>query len=176
MVERFVDPGAYVRPGESVLTVADRSTIRIVADVPENDFAVVAPQRNVEIQVESLTAKIKAPISRRTPATDRSTRTIHFEIDVDNRNHDLPVGTTARLSIAVGKPQSSNVIPIQAATLRGKKAELLVVSGDVVHAKEVAVLGEREGLLYLDTSLSPGTKVVLEGRALLNEGDKVTVK
>src|SRR5581483_3201076 len=41
--ERYVDPGAFVRPGNPVVTVVDRATVRVVADAPESDFAVVAP-------------------------------------------------------------------------------------------------------------------------------------
>jgi hypothetical protein len=59
--------------------------------------------------------------------------------------------------------------------VRSSKALLFVVEGDTAHARVVPLLGEREGLLYLDPSLKPGTPVVLEGRALLGEGDKVLV-
>ncbi|HEX6838627.1 MAG TPA: efflux RND transporter periplasmic adaptor subunit, partial [Polyangia bacterium] len=40
VADRFVDPGAYVRPGNPVVTVIDRNEVRIVADAPEADFTV----------------------------------------------------------------------------------------------------------------------------------------
>jgi membrane fusion protein, multidrug efflux system len=79
--ERWVDPGAFIRPGDPVVSVVDRSVIRLVVDVPEDDFAAVAPQAEVQIHVLSLNEDLKAQVSRRSPTADPSTRTIHVEID-----------------------------------------------------------------------------------------------
>ncbi len=38
--DRYVDPGAFVRPGTAILSLVDRSVVRVVADVPETDFDV----------------------------------------------------------------------------------------------------------------------------------------
>jgi hypothetical protein len=43
----------------------------------------------------------------------------------------------------------------------------------VAHKRVVSVKGEREGELYLDTELAPGTSVVSQGRAVLNDNDRV---
>jgi RND family efflux transporter MFP subunit len=62
VAERYVDPGAFVRPGNPLLRVIDRSTVRIVADAPEDDFAVVAPGTAVEITVPATGAKLAGKI------------------------------------------------------------------------------------------------------------------
>jgi RND family efflux transporter MFP subunit len=172
VVARFVDPGAYVRPGEPVLAVADRNTMIIVADAPESDFTAVAPDTVVEIGIEAVGAKFRAPISRRTPMADPGTRTVRFEIDVDRGAEQLPVGATARLAIPVGKPAKAAQLPIQAATLREHRASVFVVENGVAHERQLAVVGQSAGQLYVDPSLA-GAHVVLEGRSLLADGDKV---
>ncbi len=53
---------------------------------------------------------------------------------------------------------------------------MFVVEGDVAHLRTVAVKGELGGSLYVEEALVPGTLVVTEGRALLNEGDHVQAK
>src|SRR5262249_5366524 len=35
VAERLADPGAFVRPGDAVVTLVDRSTLRVEIDVPE---------------------------------------------------------------------------------------------------------------------------------------------
>jgi membrane fusion protein (multidrug efflux system) len=174
--ERFVDPGAYLRPGNPVATVIDRNQVRIVADAPESDFTIVAPGTPVNIEVEATGAKLQAVISRRAPAADDVTRTVHFEIDVQNANHVLPVGSTARLTIDVGEPQPAAAVPLRAATVRGDNATLFTVQGDVAKSEVLKVLGEAGGTLYLEPKLKAGTAVVVEGRALLDDGDKVVAK
>ena len=56
--ERSVDPGAYVRPGNAVVTIVDRTTVRVTADAPESDFAVVAPGTQVRIESASKGARL----------------------------------------------------------------------------------------------------------------------
>jgi RND family efflux transporter MFP subunit len=176
VAERFVDPGAYLRPGNPVASVIDRNQVRIVADAPEADFTVVAPGTPVKIEVEATGAKLDATISRRAPAADDVTRTVHFEIDVPNAAHALPVGTTARLTIDVGEPQPAIEVPLRAATVRGDKATLFAVEGGVAKSEVFKVFGEAGGSLFVEPKLKAGTPVVVVGRALLDDGDKVEAK
>ena len=173
---RVIDPGAFVRPGTTIITVVDRATVRLTADAPEIDFDVVAPATKVTLHVFATNKDLPAVIARRAPAADLTTRTVHFEIDVPDPNRQIPVGTTGEVRIDVGEPVPAIEVPIYAATLRGPKATVFVIEGDVAHAKTIPVKGEAGGRLYLDPSLGANAQVVTEGRALLEEGDKVTVK
>jgi membrane fusion protein, multidrug efflux system len=176
VAERFVDPGAYLRPGNPVASVIDRTQVRIVGDAPESDFDVVAPGTPVKIVVEATGAKLAATVSRRAPAADDATRTVRFEIDVPNANHALPVGSTARLSIDVGEPAPATELSLRAATVRGDKATIFTVHGDVAKSEVHHVLGESGGSLFLAPTLHAGTPVVVEGRALLDDGDRVAAR
>lgn len=172
---RDIDPGAFVRPGTALVTVVDRSIVRVTADAPEVDFGFVAPGTKVQMHLLATNQDMTGVVARRAPAAEVGTRTVHFEIDVADPSRSLPVGTTAELTIEVGQPQPASAIPLAAAAVRTPKVTVFVVEGDIAHALVVPLLGEREGLLYLDPSLKPETLVVLEGRALLQEGDKVSV-
>jgi multidrug efflux pump subunit AcrA (membrane-fusion protein) len=150
--------------------------LRIVADAPEADFAVVAPDAAVAIEVEATGARLDAKVSRRSPAADETTRTVHFELDVPNADHKLPVGATARMTIDVGKQMPATLIPLRAATVRGQIANIYAVKEGVAKRLSLPILGERGGSLFLDPKLPSGTPVVIEGRALLDDGDPVTMK
>jgi len=170
---RSADPGAFVKPGNAIVSLVDRTTVRVSADAPEVDFEVVAPQTKVAIHILSTGKDLTASIARRAPAADPGTRTVHFEIDVPDPNREIPVGTTAELRIEVGAESPATMVPLTAAAVRGAKANLFVVDGDVARAKSIAIKGEVAGKLYLDPQLAGGSKVVTEGRALLNDGDHV---
>lgn len=176
VAERFVDPGAYVRPGNPVITVIDRNQVRIIGDAPESDFTVVAPGTPVKIEVEATGARLAATVSRRAPTADDVTRTVHFEIDVPNANHALPAGSTARLTIEVGDKRPATEVPLSAATIRGDKATLFVVDKGVAKRLILPVVGEAGGSVYVDPTLAAGTPIVVEGRALLDDGDQVEAK
>lgn len=170
---RSIDPGAFAHPGVSIVSIVDRSTVRVVADAPEVDFDVVAPGTQVLVHVLATNRNLTATISRRAPAADQGTRTVHFEMDVADPKRELPVGTTAELRIEVGKLEPATQIPLSVAIVRGDKASVFVVEGNVAHKRSYHLKGEREGGLFLDPDLKPGTQLVSEGRALLNDGDRV---
>ncbi len=173
---RTVDPGAFARPGMSIVTVVDRATVRMTADAPELDFEVVAPGTPVTVHLFATNRDVAATITRRAPAADPGTRTVRFEVDIADPRRAIPVGTTGEVHIDVGEPAPALEVPVYAATVRGSKASLYVVEGEVAHRRTCAVQGEVGGVLYLAPTLPPGARVVTEGRALLEDGDKVEAR
>jgi hypothetical protein len=74
----------------------------------------------------------------------------------------------------VGPAVPASAIPLIAADLTQDKARLFTVDDSVAHAHTLPVLGEVGGQLYLQPSvLAAGSRVVLEGRATLNDKDPV---
>jgi RND family efflux transporter MFP subunit len=173
---RLVDPGAFVHPGSAVATVVDRNSVRVTAEVPEADFDVAAAGTPVRIRALATNRELHANVARRSPAADLSTRTVHLEIDVPDPDRSLPVGTTAELVIDVGQPAPATEVPLAAASIRGKKATLFVVEGQRTRKLVVGLLGERGGSLFVGRELAAGARVVSEGRALLQDGDRVEAK
>ncbi|HUJ62246.1 MAG TPA: efflux RND transporter periplasmic adaptor subunit [Kofleriaceae bacterium] len=177
VAERAIDPGAFVRPGSAIATVIDRHLVRIVVDVPEEDFGAVAPETPVRLHLLSTGRDLVAKVSRRAPSADRMTRTAHVEIDVDDTDRSIPVWTTAEVTLDVGTPQPATAVPLSAASVHGEKASVFVVTGQgatTAHLAIVKVVGEHGGSLYLDpTGLAAGTQIVTAGRTVLSDGDAI---
>lgn len=173
---RFADPGSFVRPGTAIVDIVDRSVVRVEADVPETDNDAVAPKSMVNLRLFSTGKTLSAAIARRAPSADPGTRTIHFELDLPNGDRQLPVGTTADLSIEQGELRDAVEIPLLAAKVRGDKATIYVVEGGVAKKLVVDVLGERGRSLFVAPSLNPHALVVTEGRASLVAGERVAAK
>jgi membrane fusion protein (multidrug efflux system) len=176
VAERTMDPGAYVHPGESIATIVDRTTVRVGADVPEEDFDLVKPGVTVDLHTLAGGHDLVGVVARRSPAADQSTRTVHFEVDFPDRERVLPVGTTAELIVAAGAPVPATEIPIAAATVKGRHATVFVSENGRSKKLLVNVLGERRGDLFLGPGLKPGALVIEEGRELLKDGDHVVAK
>ena len=173
---RLADPGTFVRPGMPIVQLVDRSVVRLTAFVPEIDFDAVPPKTNVTIHLLATGKKLTGEVARRAPAADLSTRTVRFEVDLANNTHEIPVGTTAEISVEVGAPVDATEVPLLAAKVRGKKASIFVIEESFARKVDVDVLGERDGSLFVTTALAPGAHVVTQGRSLLANGDRVTAK
>jgi membrane fusion protein (multidrug efflux system) len=171
---RTLDPGAFVRPGAAIVMLIDRDTVRLVAEAPESDFDVVNSGTALRVHVYATGNDVVGIVARRAPSTDPETRTVHFEIDVPDPKREIPSNTTGEVYIEAGQPVSATEIPLYAALVRGTRATVFVVEGDRIRRATFEAKGEVGGSLFLDTSLSPGTPVVLEGRELLEDGDVVS--
>jgi RND family efflux transporter MFP subunit len=174
---RFMDPGAFARPGAAVVTVVDRTIVRVTLDVPESDFGFVGPGTPGKVHVVSTGRDLLATISRRAPSADPGTRTIHVEMDVPDPSRSLPVNTTAEVHIEVGDPIPATEIPISAATVQNGKATFFTVEGGVAHLRTVPLLGEIGGGFFVrPNDLASGSRLVTEGRESLADKDNVTAK
>jgi RND family efflux transporter MFP subunit len=176
VADRFLDPGAFVHPGDPIASVVDRNVLRVAVDVPEEDFGDVAPGTKIHAVVLATGQTIEAAINRRAPAASGSTRTVHFEADVRNADRSIPSGTTAEVTLSAGKAIPSTEIPLTAASIKQEKAHLYVVTNGVAHARDLAVVGEREGSLFVDPSLEAGAEVVVQGQGTLQDGDAVAAR
>ena len=173
---RTVDPGAFVRPGTAIVSVIDRSTVRMTFDVPESDFGVVAPGTPVSVHIMATDRTVPGTVARRSPSADPETRTLHTEIDLLDALREIPVNTTGEVKIEVGQPIRATAVPLVAASITGSNATLFRVDGDVAHKTTLRIEGERGSDLFVDTALEPGARVVTEGRATLGDGDRVSGK
>ena len=124
---RSVDPGAFVRPGNPVVSIVDRSTVRVTAEVPESDFSFVGIGTPVRMRMLATGQDSAAPIARRSPAASASTRTVHFEIDLPDPERQLPRGYDRRAHDRRGSAATATVLPATAAAIRGDKAVVFVV-------------------------------------------------
>ena len=177
VARRMADPGSFARPGTAIIAVVDRATVRMTGDAPERDFDVVAPRTKVMVHLLSTGAHVPATISRRAPSADPGTRTVHFEMDIADPGKTMPVDTTGEIQIEVGTPRQTTEIPVFATSTNGDKATLYVVENDVAHLLTLKVVGERGGSLFFDPKDLPDqARVVTEGRALLADGDRVTMR
>ena len=131
----------------------------------------------MQIHLLALDENLHATVSRRSPEADPATRTIHVEVDLPDPKHRIPVDTTAELLAGAGSAVPATKIPLVAADLSQDKATLFTVIDSIAHRQTLPVLGEAGGELFLDPQLLPdGAEVVLEGRATLNDKDRVHAK
>lgn len=176
VADRRADPGTYVRPGSNIITVIDRSIVRLVVQIPERDIGGIEVGTPVKIKALATGQHFEGKITRRSPAALAATRTVRAEIDISDEGRKLPVGTTADVLIEVGEPTDATEVPLTAARVRGETASFVTVEGDVAKRVEAKVLGERTGRLFVEPTLKESTQVVVEGRAQLRDGDKVMAK
>ena len=142
VAQRSIDPGAFVRPGNTIVTVVDRSTVRMTADAPEMDFDVVPAGTKVAVHVYATNRNL--PGDHHPSLAGRRSGDPHRALR-DRHRGSRPVRSRwarrARSTSRSGRRSPATEIPLYAATVRGSKANVFVVDHDVAHSQTVARRG-----------------------------------
>jgi len=167
IAKRLMDPGTFARPGGIVVTVVDRNTVRVIADVPEGDFAAVAPGTPAKYPCSCYRSRPDRQHFATIPAADPSTRTIHLEIDLCRSGTQAPGALDGRADHRGRRAHCCDPNSADCCQRSQRQSLVFVVEEGVAHKTRVGVLGEIAGILFVEPTLKPGVEVVTEGRALL---------
>ena len=176
---RFADPGALIQIATSsatnaipLFTIMDLNTVRIYANVPQDDAPWVVPGKTkATVTVKELPDRtFTGTITRSTLALDPSTRSLLVELDLPNPDRVLRPGTFAEMAIGLREIRNALVLPPQAVNSIAKGKSLFIV--DQGKAKSVAVqTGITDGKwIEITGGLQGDEDVVVVGkRQLLDE-------
>jgi membrane fusion protein, multidrug efflux system len=181
---RFADPGALIQIATSsatnaipLFTIMDLNTVRIYANVPQDEAAWVIPgkTKSTVIIKELPDRTFTGTITRSTLALDPSTRSLLVEIDLPNPDHVLRPGTFAEVAIGLREIPNALVLPPQAVNSTTKGKSLFIVEQG--KAKSVPVqTGITDGKwIEITHGLQGDEDVVVVGKRQLLDDSPVRV-
>lgn len=179
---RFADPGALIQIATAsatnaipLFTVMDLDTVRVYANVPQDESAWIAPGKTkARVLLKELPDRaFTGTITRSTLALDPSTRSLLVELDLPNHDHALRPGTYAELALDLREIPAALVLPPQA-VIGGQKGKSVFVIAEG-KAKSVAVqTGIANGKwIEITNGLDGSEEVVVVGKRRLLEGSPV---
>jgi membrane fusion protein (multidrug efflux system) len=94
---------------------------------------------------------------------------------VPNGNHSLKPGLFARVTLYLGSPRDTIVIPVNAILYDESKTKIFVVEGNLAHGREVKIGAKYGDMQEISAGLKENETVVTVGQNNLAEGVKVNV-
>ncbi|NHM28695.1 efflux RND transporter periplasmic adaptor subunit [Desulfofundulus sp. TPOSR] len=157
--------GTFLQPGTIILTISDRNSLQVVAEVSEQDVRGIAAGQEAEIHWAGSPGKtLPAKVSRVSPAVTRSN--IHetenvVRVYLDMERNDILPGATVDVVIHRVKPGKSLLIPNEALLDEGKTKAVFVVEGNLARKRTVTVGRSNELYTEILAGLKPGAVVVV---------------
>ena len=156
---RMVDPGDMATPGKSLMTVEDRSKLKLCFDVPQQDL----PQVHDGLPVSfSATGKERmATLSHMFPSLNAA-RMLHAEVYLESANLE-GLSSGAYLSIHVILGNKKDVMLVPAASVveaPDGKAHVFVVTDGRLEARPIRILGSSGNDMAVE-GVRVGEQVVL---------------
>ena len=180
--QRNLDPGAAVSAQSAgtnsssvgILVLQDIDTVKVQVEVQERDISRVRVGSTARVGVDAYPDKVfMARVTRTVHALDPRTRTMGLEMEIPNTNHLLKPGMYARVELHMATRPGALLVPGEALKFEEGKPVLYLIQDGTVGRRSVEV-GVTEGtLVEVTNGLSGDESVIVEGKELVREGQKV---
>jgi len=173
VLKRDVTVGQVVQPADPAFTIADLSSVWIVANVPEEEGAVLQQGMEVDVRIPALpTEEIHGRLSYVSPIVDPNTRTIAVRMDVLNTAGILKPDQLASMTFT-GKSQKQLTVPNTAVVREEDKDHVFVRIGQGRYILREVVLGaEANDRRAVVSGITASDSLVLDGAFHLNNQRK----
>jgi cobalt-zinc-cadmium efflux system membrane fusion protein len=173
IVDRQVGPGQYLQAGSGtpLFTIADPSSVWLLANVRETDAALVKPGQEVEVHVLAYPARtFKARITYVAALLDAATHRLPVRAEIDNSDAALKPEMFANFRILTSAASQSAAVPEYAVVYEGEAAHVWVLQGDgLLVFRQIHTGRSDAGVVEVTEGLSLGDKVVTKGGLFIDQ-------
>jgi membrane fusion protein, heavy metal efflux system len=163
IVERTAVRGALVETGKPLFTLADRSTMWAMLNIPESALARVRVGQSVELQVDSLPEqKFTGQLTWIGAEVDERNRMARARAELPNPGGLLKAKMFARARVVARRAESALLVPAPALQqVEGKPLVFVKLTEDLFEARAVSLGAKSHGLVEVLTGLKPQEQVVV---------------
>ncbi len=173
ITQRTAAPGLFVQPGNAPapFTVADTSTMWMVANVPETDSAALRIGQSVRVRVSALPDRaFDGIISVIGASVDPNTRRVMVRSEIKDSAGVLRAGMFTTFTIQIGDPVESLSVPNEAVVREGDGSMTVWVTADRRRfEKRVVKTGlEQRGVTQILDGLQTGELIATDGAVFIS--------
>jgi membrane fusion protein, heavy metal efflux system len=173
VVDRQVGPGQFLQAGSGtpVFTIADPSTVWLLANVREADAGKVHVGQAMEVHVPAYPQRtFKARVTYVAALVDPVTHRLPVRAEIDNHDAALKPEMFANFRILTSEATDSPAVPESAVVYEGDLAHVWVLSGDgLLNFRSIRTGRTNDGLVEVLDGLKPGERVVTKGGLFIDQ-------
>jgi HlyD family secretion protein len=175
--KRALDPGAWVTPNSSFISVVDIGIVRLVANVVEKDLRRITSGMKADVAVDAYPGEhFTGRIAHVAPVLDPATRTAQIEVEIENSSFRLKPGMYAKVSFVVEHKEHVLVVPANAVIDNaGKKGVYVPGEGDIAKFQPVTLGMSDPDEIEITSGVTEGMHVISTGAAALRDGDRIVL-
>jgi cobalt-zinc-cadmium efflux system membrane fusion protein len=175
VVEKLITPGQLLQAGTTpCFTVADLSTVWVMANIFESDLPFIAPGDSARVLTEAGGPPIVGKVDYISALVDPTTRAIAVRVVAPNPNGALKRDLYVRVAIQASRASSGLLVPVSAVLRDDENLPFVFVANpDGTFARRRVQLGSRiaaqqgEDRQEITSGLTAGETLVVEGGLFL---------
>jgi len=174
VTERNAFPKQHVTPDTVLYTVADLSTVWVVADVFEYEAANVRLNSPATLTLAYLPGRtFRGRVSYILPQVDPNTRTLKVRIQFDNPGYPLKPEMYGEVEFQTGGTRKL-VVPQTAVLNSGDRQVVFLDRGNgYFEPREVTVGAQTDNRVEILSGLQPGERIVISGNFLIDSESRL---
>lgn len=165
-----VREGMFVKPSQKVMTLADLSTVWLLAEVFERQAEWVEDGQPAEVSLSYIPGKIwEGNVEYIYPTLDAKTRTLKVRLLFDNPGERLKPNMYANVKIYGGAKENTIVIPLEGLIRTGREERVIIDMGEGKFAARKVIAGIESGnYVEILEGVNEGDKIVTSGQFLID--------
>jgi cobalt-zinc-cadmium efflux system membrane fusion protein len=173
VLKREITIGQVVQPADPAFTIADLSSVWIVANVPEEDAGELKEGMQVEVRIPALPKQtITGRLSFVSPIVDPATRTVEVHMDVANPKGVLKPDELASMTFT-GQTERKLTVPSASVVREENKDYVFVqISPKKFVLREVSLGQEEDDRRVVLSGVRADERIVTDGAFHLNNQRK----
>lgn len=170
--DRPIEVGDYMREGDVCAVIMEEDPFLVVADISEKDIGQINIGDVARAKMQN-GQEIAGKVRFISSIADTSTRTFRVELEVANPDHKILDGITAELIIQASQIMAQKISPASLVLDdRGLVGVRTVDANDVVHFKEVEIMGNHENGVWI-AGLENNDQIIVKGHEFVKAGETV---
>jgi len=162
--------GMYVQPKNEIMTLADLSSVWVMAEVFESQSAWVELGQPADVELSFIPGRTwEGKVDYIYPSLDAKNRTLKVRLRFDNPGETLKPNMYANVTIFGGAKENVLSVPREALLRSGGSERLIIAKGNGRFAQRMVVAGMESGdFVEIKSGISAGEKVVTSAQFLID--------
>lgn len=162
--------GMYLQPQTQVMTLADLSSVWVLADVFEGQSDWVAKQQSAEVSLMYKPGKLwQGKVEQIYPVLNEATRSLQVRLQFDNPDEQLKPNMYANVVIYAGALDNVLSVPREAVIRSGNQQRLIIKTAEGRYQARSVVTGLESGeWIEIKSGVREGERVVTSAQFLID--------
>jgi len=166
--------GAYVSPGETLVTLQDQSAIKINFSVPEKYLPLIKTGSKIKFTSELSDTEYFATIAATEPGLEAQSRSLQVQAITNNADGQFRAGLSAKVYFQVNNQGAKGItVPTEALAPGEKGYAVFVIKNGLAKPMAVTVSNRTEKDAIITSGIMPNDSIIVSNMLRLGDGTPV---
>ncbi len=162
VLNRRIAPGVYISAGDAVATLVRTNPIWFRGSLPERYASRLQTGLEIQIRITASDQPLIAEVTRISPSLDMASRSLSFEVKIDNPQQQIRAGVFASAEVVLDPEAKSLAIPESAVMAFAGSEKVWKLVDGIAQQLEISSGVRRDGLIEVVEGLAVGDEILMD--------------